>query len=437
MISANYVEQSEKLGEPSSRADAPSAPAATKHRRDRKRKFVRGVRRAILGAAVLGAATITVLALRPQPVPVDVARAAPGPLTVAVEESGMTRVKDRYLVSAPVAGHVSRINLEPGDAVREGDTLAEIAPATSPLLDDRTRAEAEARLGAAESALGQARALAARANAEKQFADQELARTSELAKNGSVASQVLDQAQFAATSRGADVSSAVFATKVAQEEVRIARVALGRNAGGRAMDRHVDVLSPVTGRVLRVHQKSAGVVGAGTPLVEVGDPSALEVVVDLLTTDAVRVSLGTQVKIDGWGGDQSLSGRVRRVEPSAFTRPSALGVDEQRVNVLIVPTDSLGAWTSLGDGFRVQTHLVLWRGENVLRVPHGAVFRHGDGWAVFRVDDDVARLTSVTLGHRGDTEVEITSGIAASTPVAVHPGDRVKDGVRVEVRSGP
>jgi HlyD family secretion protein len=299
------------------------------------------------------------------------------------------------------------------------------------LLDERTRAEAEARLGAALSALGQAQAQTERARTAQELADRELARTDQLAKTGALAPQALEQAQFAATTRAAEVASSVFATKVAQEEVRIARVALGQNAT-RPSDRHLDVLSPIGGRVLRVHQKSAGVVQAGAPLVEIGDPGALEVVVDLLTTDAVRVSPGTPVKIDGWGGERSLSGRVRRIEPSAFTRPSALGVDEQRVNVLIVPSDSPEIWASLGDGFRVQTHLVLWRGENVLRVPHGAVFRHGTGWAVFRVDDGFARLTPVTLGHRGETEVEVISGLNPSSRVAVHPGDRVKDGVRID-----
>lgn len=346
----------------------------------------------------------------------------------------MTRVKDRYVVSAPVTGSVSRLTLEPGDEVRERDVLVEIAPATSPLLDDRAHAEAEARLGAALSALGQARSQEKRAEAAKQFADQELARAEALARSGSVAPQVLEQAQFAATTQAAEVASALFAAKVAQEDVRIAQVALGRDRGRHSSDHHVDVLSPVSGHVLRVHQKSAAVVTAGAPLLEVGDPNALEVIVDLLTTDAVRVSPGTPVTIDGWGGDHPLGGRVRRVEPSAFTRPSALGVDEQRVNVVIALTDPRETWASLLDGYRVQTHLVLWHGENVLRVPHGAVFRHGDGWAAFRVDGGVARLTPVTIGHRGDTEVEITSGLPPSSLVAVHPGDRVKDGVRVEVR---
>jgi HlyD family secretion protein len=186
--------------------------------------------------------------------------------------------------------------------------------------------------------------------------------------------------------------------------------------------------------VLRVHQKSAGVVQAGTLLVEVGDPAALEIVVDLLTTDAVQIAPGTPATIEGWGGGVPLQGRVRRVEPSAFTRPSALGVDEQRVNVVIALTDPHERWAALADGYRVEARLVLWRGDDVLKVPQGAVFRHGEGWAVFRVNGRVARLAPVAIGHRGDTEVEITSGVAAGDVVAVHPGDRVKDGVRIEER---
>jgi HlyD family secretion protein len=233
--------------------------------------------------------------------------------------------------------------------------------------------------------------------------------------------------------RAEEASSADFATKVATEEARIARATLASGEGVRR-DHHVDVLAPVSGRVLRVHQKSAGVVQAGSLLVEVGDPAALEVVVDLLTTDAVQIASGTPATIEGWGGGVPLQGRVRRVEPSAFTRPSALGVDEQRVNVVIALMDSHDRWAALADGYRVEARLVLWRGEDVLKVPQGAVFRHGDGWAIFRIEDRVAHLRPVTIGHRGDTEVEIVSGAAPGDLLAVHPGDRVKDGVRVEER---
>jgi HlyD family secretion protein len=317
--------------------------------------------------------------------------------------------------------------------VREGDALAEIAPAQSPLLDERTRAEAEARLGAALSALGQARAQVSRATTARELAEQELSRARPLAKAGSLPAQSLEQYEFTARMRGDELASAEFAAKVATEEVRVARMALGRG-GVASPHQHVDVLSPISGRVLRVQQKSAGVVQAATPLVEVGDPAALEVVVDLLTTDAVHVKLGTEVVIQGWGGERPLAGRVRKIEPSAYTKPSALGIDEQRVNVLVTITEPRDHWTELGDGYRVETRLVLWQGERVLQVPQGAVFRYGDGWAVFRVSGGIAKLTRVAVGHRGERYAEITSGLSEGDLVAVHPGDRVKEGVRVETQ---
>ena len=218
--------------------------------------------------------------------------------------------------------------------------------------------------------------------------------------------------------------------KVAGEEVRLASAALEQREGNPERY-HIDVLAPASGRVLRVLQESAGLVQAGTALVEVGDPSALEIVVDLLTTDAVHVTPGTPAQILGWGGDE-LAARVIRVEPSGFTRPSALGVDEQRVNVVLAFTNPRSEWASLGDGFHVEARLVLWRGEQTLQVPALAVFRQGGGSAVFSMRDDRARLQPVTIGHRGDIQVEVLSGLAAGDRVIVHPGDRVKDGVRVE-----
>jgi HlyD family secretion protein len=401
--------------------------------RERRRALARNVRHALLLLLLLAAAVVAVLSLRPRAVPVDRVQAERGPLVVAIEETGLTRVKDRYSISAPTTGRLSRLLLEPGDAVHEGDTLAEIAPALSPLLDERTRAEAEARLSASQSALGQARAQVSRAQVTKELAEQELSRTKRLADSGSLPRQALEQAEFAARMRSEELSSAEFASKVMAEEVRVARIALGSDRQSSGRDRHVDVLAPVSGQVLRVLQKSAGVVQAGAPLLEIGDPRALEVVVDLLTSDAVQVQPGTPVVLQGWGGQQPLSGKVRRVEPSAFTRPSALGVDEQRVNVVVLLTDPARA-AALGDGYRVEARLVLWRGENVLKVPQGAVFRRGDGWALFRIEDSLARLTPVTIGRRGDTEVEVLSGLGNGAWVAVHPGDRVKDGARVEAR---
>lgn len=408
--------------------------SARRGARERRKRLARSIRQALLGLLILGATVASVLALRPRPVPIDVAQALRGPLAVVIEEDGMTRVKDRFVVSAPVTGSLFRLALEPGDPVREGDALAEIAPALSPLLDERTRAQAEARLGAALSSLGQARAQVARAMASKGLADQELARTRRLAETGALSSQALEQADFAARMRTEELASAEFGHKVAAEEARVARVALGTDSSTSRANRHVDVLAPISGRVLRVHQKSAGVVQAAAPLVEIGDPSVLEVVVDLLTTDAVHVTPGTLVVVRGWGGDTEITARVRQVEPSAFTRPSALGVDEQRVNVVIALTDPRDRWAALGDGYRVEARLVLWQAPQVLKVPQGAIFRYGDHWAVFRVDEGIAHLVPVTVGHRGETEAEITGGLAEGVTVAVYPGDRVKDGVRVAPR---
>ncbi|HVY41358.1 MAG TPA: HlyD family efflux transporter periplasmic adaptor subunit [Polyangia bacterium] len=401
---------------------------ARRRARERRRNLGRGIRRALLAAVLVAATGAVLLALRPRAVPVDVMRTQRGTLVVAVEESGKTRVKDRYVVSAPAAGSLSRVTLDPGDAVQEGDVLAEIAPALAPLLDQRTHGEAEARLGAALSALGQVRAQTARAAAAQALADAELARIRRL--GAAIARQQAEQTEFEARMRAEEHASAQFAEKVAVEQVRLARVTTGQGTAA-PRDRHIDVLAPVSGRVLRVLQKSAGVVAAGVPLVEVGDPGALEVEVDLLTTAAVQVKPGTEVVIRGWGGEAPLAGRVRRVEPSGFTKPSALGVDEQRVNVLVALTDPPAFWSALGDGYRVEARIVLWEGRDVVKAPLGAVFRHGAGWAVFRVDGDRVNLVPVEIGHRGDTEVEILSGLPADVPVVIHPGDRVKPGARV------
>jgi HlyD family secretion protein len=422
-------------------ADAPEQPRRDvlrprigeegRRARDLGRKRMRLVRRGFVAVVILLAFAGVGLALRPRPVPVDVATAARGGLVVAIEETGIARVKDRYVVSAPVSGTVSRQLLEPGDTVAERQVVAEIAPLASPLLDVRTRSEAQARLSAAASALGQAEAQEKRATAAEALARAELSRARSLAEGGSLAAQQLDRAEFEARMRAEELSSAVFAVKVAAEQVRVARATLAAEGG--SSDRHIEVLAPASGRVLRVLQKSEGVVQAGAPLVEIGNPEVLELVVDLLTTDAVRVQSGTPVTIQGWGGDRALPARVRKVEPSAFTKPSALGIEEQRVNVIAAFSDPRRDWAALGDGFRIEARLVLWQGEDVLKMPQGAAFRRGESWAVYRVVSGKARLTPVQIGHRGDTEIEVLSGLDPGAVVVVHPGDRVKEGARVQV----
>jgi HlyD family secretion protein len=407
---------------------------ALSRKRRRRRAMARGARHALAAVAILVATVASVMALRPRPVPVDVTEATRGPLAVIVEESGMTRVTDRYAVSAPVAGSLGRVSLEPGDRVERGDVLARILPVLSPLLDERTAAQADARLAASVSALAQARVQGVRAKVAVERAEQDRARTRQLATTGSLGAETLEVADFEVRMRGQELKSAEFGVNVAEEEVRAARAALGAQSGRGRPASYVDVVAPVSGVVLRVQQKSAAVVPAGAPILEVGDLTSLEVVVDLLTTDAVHVRSGTAVTLRGWGEEGGLRGQVRRVEPAAFTRASALGVDEQRVNVVVAIEEPFERWSTLADGYRVEARFVLWKSQDVIRVPHGAVFRHGEGWAAYRVENSIARLRAVNVDHRGELDVEVTAGLAPGDKVIVHPGDRVRDGVRVEAR---
>jgi HlyD family secretion protein len=402
--------------------------------RQRRRARFRTARRVLLLTSALAAAFVAAYALRPRPVPVDLGTVTRGPLSVEVRESGTTRLEHRYVVSAPVSGDLRRVTLEVNDAVSAGQALAQIAPSAVPLLDERARAEAEARLGTALSAAKHAEAEIAHATTAKELAERELARTRQLAARHVVAPQELERAEFAARLRADELASALLASQVAREEVRVARAALARQQDSGSSTRPLVVTAPVSGHVLRVQRDSAGVVSMGAPLLELGDLDALEVVVDLLTTDAVRVNPGTLASIEGWGGERPLSGRVRKVELAGFTRQSALGVDEQRANVFIRFSEPRAKRAALGDGYRVEVRLVLWEANDIVKAPQGAVFRRGDSWAAFRVDDGIARLVPVVIGHRGETEVEILSGLEPGDDVAVAPGDRVDDGVRVAAR---
>lgn len=418
---------------PSERQSLERTPVDRKQR-ERRRSRLKLIRHAMWALLLVGAGLFTVLSLRPQPVPVDVADVELGPLSVVIEESGRTRVKDRYTVSAVTTGRLSRVWLEPGDNVRAGDKLAEISPALAPLIDARSRAQAEARVGAASSSVGQARTRLNRADVERERVESELSRTRKLAVVAAATAQELEAAQFVLRMALAEVTSAEFAVKVAEEEARMARSALGGEEGGAPTRGHLDILAPTSGRVLRLMQESAGVVQAGTPLMELGDPAALEGVVDLLTTDAVHVRAGTPAAIVDWGGEREIDAKVASIEPSGFTRLSALGVEEQRVNVILDFTGPSESWAALGDGYHIQARIVLWRGDQIVKVPLLAVFRHGVGMALFKIEENRARLVPVTLGHRGALEVEVMSGVMPGDIVIVHPGDRVKDGVAVRAQ---
>jgi HlyD family secretion protein len=390
---------------------------------------------------VLGVLAMLVTAWMPKPVPVDGITAESGPLLVTVDESGRTRVKDRYVVSAPLSGNVARIDLNPGDTVEEGQEIARILSLEPPLMDARSRAQAEAHVSAARAAARQARATQSRVEAAATFAAREAERQRGLAQRGSVAELAAERAELESRTAQEELSSTAFAVRVAEYELRVAEAALRRQGGGGAApnaasdgDEQVLVNAPVAGKVLRVIQESEGVVQAGTPLVELGDASALEIVVDVLTSDAVHIEPGARVVIERWGGEQALHGHVRIVEPSAFTRMSALGVEEQRVNVIIDLDEDYEVWQSLGDGYRVEARIIIWESEDVLRVPASAVFRHGDGWALYSLRDGAAALTPIEIGHKNGLEVEIASGIDEGTEIILHPSDQISDGVSVELR---
>lgn len=381
----------------------------------------------ILGVAGLG--VLAWIATRPRPVEVDLATVTRGPLQVFVEEDGRARVRDRYVVSAPTAGTVARVELHPGDAVATGDVVARLMPVAPALLDGRTRAEAEARVAVAAAAESQARATVDRAQMALEQAKSERARNETLAAAGGAAPAAFEAIQFAERARGEELRSARFGAQVAAYQLALARTTLGRRPGGDELE----VTAPLAGTVLRVAHESAGVVSPGTPLLELGDPAALEVVVDVLTSDAGRIRAGARAVLSRWGGSD-LDARVRLVEPSAFTRLSSLGVEEQRVNCLLDLESPREAWQGLGDGWRVEARILVEEAPDVVTAPQSALFRDGDAYALYAVEDGVARRRTVEVGLQNGMEAEIRTGVAPGDRVIVFPGDRVGDGVEVRER---
>jgi len=377
---------------------------------------------------------LVLVALWPAATPIDSAPVTRGSLEVTVEDEGETRVRDRFVVSAPVAGRVLRIELEPGDPVRRGETvLATILPGESTPLDARSRAEAEAAVAAARATLGRARAEKQRAEAALAFARSELQRQRDLARQQIVADQQLESAETRERDTREAVESAAFAATAAEEQVRMAEARL-IPASSAPRGRPLEIRAPVDGVVLKRHHESEAVVPAGEPLLDLGDPARLEIVSDLLSTDAVKVKQGAPARIEQWGGDHPLKGRVRRVEPSGFMKISALGVEEQRVNVIVDFEDALEAWKTLGDGYRVELRIVVWESADVLQVPTSSLFRQGDAWAVFVVRGGRARFQKLEVGRRNGLEAEVLAGLAAGDRVVLHPGDTLKDGSRVTPR---
>jgi HlyD family secretion protein len=388
----------------------------------------------LLAAALVGA---VVWGFVPRPVPVDVGRALRGPLRQTVDADGRTRIRERYVVSTPIGGHVSRIEHHAGDEVKAGETVLAVIRAGEPaLLDERVYAQATASLKVAEAAEAQAESAVERARDDLEFARRELERYSALLRTRTVPGAEYDEVKHKERLAASALRAAEFAVKIAAFEKEQAQAALlhsGR-AGSAAEAPPYEVRSPISGRVLRVFQESATIVAPATALLEVGDPGDLEILVDVLSADAVRIPAGAPVRLEQWGGEEVLEGRVRLVEPGAFEKVSALGVEEQRVNVVVDFTSPPESWSRLGDAYHVEARIVVWQAEDVLQVPAGALVRRGDAWAVFRVEGDRAVLRDVGIGHGDGMFSEVLSGLDAGDTVVLSPPDRVLDGVRVVPR---
>jgi HlyD family secretion protein len=394
----------------------------------------------IAAAAGLGAVAALAWAMAPKPVPVELAAASAGRFEATIDEDGRTRLADRYVVSTPLAGKLARITLREGDTIEAGAPVASIAPSLPPLRDARTVQELAARVEGARALLQRAQAHAESARIAQQQADSDATRSERLAAEGYIAPTRLEADRRSARAARAAREAAVQEQRAAEQDLAQARAAQGLalrpDSAGR--DSFV-VRSPVAGRVLRVVQNSEAIVGAGTALVEVGDLARLEVIAELLTPDALRAAPGTRVVIERWGGPQALEGRVRRVEPAAYTKVSALGIEEQRVEVLIEILSPHADWQALGDGYRVGVRIVTTSVADALRVPVSAVFplatADGDAdSAVFVVEGGRARRVPVRVGGRNGSEAWVTQGLSAGALVVVYPSAAVKDGVRVAAR---
>jgi HlyD family secretion protein len=386
-----------------------------------------------LSIGFLAIAGLLAVALWPRPAVVDVAAATRGPLVVTVDEEGVTRVRERFIVSSPVAGRVLRIELDPGDAVKRGQPVALVRAEAAPLLDERARADAEAAVESARAALGRAGAEEQRARATVTQLRRELARVRELADSRVVSPQELDTKEAELKVAEESVNAATFAVQTATFELqRVQARLIPTNTQTRG--RVVTVNAPVDGVVLKRIRESESIVPGGDPLLEIGDRTRLEIVTDLLSTDAVRVRPGSRAIIEQWGGDDNLRATVRRVEPSGFTKVSALGVEEQRVNVILDFEDPSAACAALGDAYRVEVRIVMWEGRDVVKVPTSALFRDGQQLAVYRVVQNRAQRIRVEVGHQTGQEAEIEQGISVGDRVIVHPGDALQHGARVRAR---
>lgn len=391
--------------------------------------------RALYAAAILAVLVLGVWLVMPRPVPIETAVVTKGKFTATVDEDGKTRIRERYVVAAPLPGRLTRVRLKAGDAVKADDVIAAILPSPAPFLDPRSRREAEERLGAADAARERTKAVVERAQAQAVQAKTDLDRVRTLAQRGVSPAQALEHAELAMRVAERDLRAAEFQDHAAEHEAEQAKALLSQYSDtATTPPERWDIAAPVSGLVLKVIQESETVAQPGTPILEIGDPLDLEIVVDVLSTDAVEIRPGTEVAIEHWGGPGVLAGRVRRIEPAAFTKISTLGVEEQRVNVLIDIASPPQEWTGLGDAYQVDARITVFSRDDATIVPTGALFRTGEQWNVYAVQDGRAQRRTVELLRRSGRFAAVTAGVQPGDHVIVYPSDRIAPDVRVKPR---
>ncbi len=387
------------------------------------------LKKILIGVVLVGVIALFAYSFRPTPLTVETAPVERGLLRTTVDAEGKTRVRDRFVVASPIAGRLMRISLNRGDQVRRDEVVARIEPLPLAPLDPRQLAEARARVITSEQMKHEAETGIEKIRTECQQADRELARTEKLVETGDLSRQEFERTRNASQTCRQQLEAATYRARAAASEVNVAKATLiaVERAGQSGKSATVDVRAPVNGRVLKVVEESERVIAAGAPLLELSNAS-LEIVIDLLSVDAVKVKLGTDVLIEGWGGGQSLQARVRLIEPSAFTKVSALGIEEQRVNVI---ADFLDPGVPLGDGYRVEAKIIIWESNEAIKIPMSALFRQGEAWNIFVVESGLAKQCAIETDHRSAFEIEVLKGLQAIESVIVHPAKEIADGMRV------
>lgn len=389
----------------------------------------------ILGAIFIGA---MIVAFKPRAVPTDIGIVEAGPMQSTINEEGETRVEDIYTLSSPISGHLRRIALEVGDKVIEGETIiAEIDPLDSNFLDPRSEAQAKAEVNTAESALSLAQAELKQAQVELDFFKSEYDRIKALHQTGTASQRDLDNTERLYKRSRASYATAQAALQMRRfelERVKAILISPAQSQSLRAGCECLKLYAPISGTILKVMTESEGVIQAGSPLVEIGDPSQLQVVAELLSMDAVQVQIGSLVSIENWGSNTPLTGKVKRIDPVGFSKVSALGIEEQRVNVVIDLLSSHEHWSRLGHGYQVDVAIVLWQSDKVVKVPLTSIFRDGKDWAIYVVTDGVVNKRQLNIGHTNTYSAQVLSGINQGEKYIIYPTDRIFEGVRVESR---